>query len=127
VLDFIDEVNQMKRNNDVIVLILCLFIMFLILGYLYKQIPFKEYRLECEFEKKESVGDTLAKRWTGEYEATSKFVFIGLDVTNAAQLDSMEKTIDGFVFMVVTKDSITKQFTRNEFLSKIGFDTTATK
>jgi len=83
--------------------------------------------LECEFQKKESISDTLAGRWTGEYEATSKFVFISLDLTNTARLDSEEKMIDGYVFMEVTKDSMTKQFTRNEFLSKIGFDTTVTK
>jgi len=115
-----------KKVGEVFLYLLVIVAIFAVamqLAYIFKPVR----RLECEFLKKESIGDTLAKRWTGEYGATSKFVFIGLDVTNAAQLDSMEKTIDGFVFMEVKKDSITKQFTRNEFLNKIGFDTTATK
>jgi len=115
-----------KKVGEVFLYLLVIVAIFAIamqLAYIFKPVR----RLECEFLKKESISDTLAGCWTGEYKAISKFVFIGLDLTNTARLDSEEKTIDGFIFMEVTKDSITKQFTRNEFLSKIGFDTTASK
>lgn len=70
--------------------------------------------------------------WTGEIftdtveylATTTRYIYLNLDFTNTSKLDSEEKTIDGFVFMEVTKDTITKQFTRNEFLNKLGFDTT---
>lgn len=88
------------------------------------------------FQKRYSVRETDNKPiWHGESPSdtsgylavTTKYIFLSLDFTNTAKLDSEEKTIDGFVFMEVTKDTITKQFSRNEFLNKLGFDTTRGK